>query len=181
MSVGSLLARAVFNRKPLLPGRAALRAESRAGVWRSAEQSLPPGVAEVEAEIRAALAAHAGAARESHIDLQVACTPRLCAQADPASLRICLRELVAAAIARAATGVLVTSTEHAGAIEITILDDGVSAPGATETGAPPADILPKHARFNHGYTAGRGSVITLGVPLAAIPDRTTSEASVALY
>lgn len=179
MFVGSLLPRAIYARKRRAVPPAPPRIASRP-VWQPAEQTLLPGSAEVETEVRAALAAVSEAACNAHIELQLACAPRLCAFLEPAVLRTCLRDLLAAAIARAGSGVLVTSAARADSIEIAILDDGPLPPGAAAAAAPAPDALPDGARCTAAYSPGRGTVMTLLVPLAAVPGASDAEGAAEL-
>ena len=96
--------------------------------------ALPRNMASVARETQTVLTGVSGHARSRFVELQVAVEPGLVVQADPADYRMCLRDLLLAAIGHASGGVLITAMRQAGGVEITVLDDGIAVSDAQPDG-----------------------------------------------
>jgi hypothetical protein len=170
MFIGSLLPHAFAAWKPRQAASVS-RVESQ--VWFNVPVAVHPespgNVIAIDAEVRSALAAVSGLAHDFRIELQMACEPNVLAMADQDRVQSCLRELIAAAIDRADSGVLVTATIQAGETEIAILDDGDNSVDRSSPGQPtqtykPVCSLPAGARLMADYKSGRGTTVTLRIP-----------------
>ena len=128
---------------------------------------MPRGVIDVETEIRCALTALGDAARTRSIELQMAVEPGLTAAADM-GCQTWLRDVLAAAIGRAESGVLATAMRRGGNVAIEVLDDGATAP-ATAVSQPEPGALSEGASITVEYQQGRGTrvVICLSSPLSS--------------
>jgi hypothetical protein len=129
------------------------------------DAALPRGMASVEHETPTALAAIIDYARSRFVELQIAIQPGLVVQADPADYRICIRDLLVAAIDRASSGVLVTAMRHADGTEITVLDDGTAdaRPGGGTPGVD-AKSVPACGTLRTDYHPQRGTTVRLQLP-----------------
>lgn len=118
---------------------------------------------DVAALARMALSSLAAAAHGRRVKLQMAVEPMLTAHSDIAACQACVRDLLAGAISRAESGVLLTAMRHDAGIDIELLDDGATAP----TGAirlPGAHTLPSGATVSGEFLPARGSKVLLHLP-----------------
>jgi hypothetical protein len=128
--------------------------------------SLPPGVVDVETETRLALTVLEDIARRRFVDLQMAVEPLLVAQVDINDCQACLRELLAAAINRADSGVLITARRHGDCVNIEILDDCGSAPSSIHVPEPKS--VPNGATVTAEYQPQQGAKVSLRLPCPRI-------------
>ncbi len=125
---------------------------------------MPRGVIDVETEIRNALTALGDIARIRCIELQMVVEPDLTAEAD-LGCQACLREVLAAAIGRAESGVLASAMRRGDSVAIEVLDDGATAPVGTIL-LPEPGSLSEAASITAEYQPDRGTrvVLCLSVP-----------------
>jgi len=124
--------------------------------------SLPWGSVDVETETRLALTSLEDSARSRFVELQMAVEPSLAAQADMHECQNCLRVLMAAAISRAESGVLVTAMRRGDNVDIEILDDGTTAYSAIEL--PDRGNLPKGTIVAADYLPDQGTKVLFRLP-----------------
>jgi hypothetical protein len=136
--------------------------------------SLPPGVVDVETETRLALTVLEDTARRRFVDLQMAVEPLLVAQVDINDCQACLRELLAAAINRADSGVLITARRQGDHVNIEILDDCGSAPAAIHL--PEPKCVPNGATVTAEYQPQHGAKVSLRLPYPLIDAAGDAEA-----
>ena len=125
--------------------------------------SLPGGTVDVETETRLALIALEDSARSRFVELQMAVEPFLAAQVDMTECQNCLRALMAGAIIRAESGVLVTAMRRGDSVDIEILDDG-AAYSAIEL--PDTSSLPQGMTVATDYLPEQGTKVLLRLPHA---------------
>jgi len=113
------------------------------GPARQPAASLPDGTVDMETEARLALTALEESARRRFVELQMAVEPFLTAQADMHECQRSLRALMAGAISRAESGVLVTAMRRGDSVNVEILDDGIAACSAVDL--PNGSSLPQGA------------------------------------
>ena len=125
---------------------------------------MPRGVIDVETEIRNALTALGDIARIRCIELQMVVEPDLTAEAD-LGCQACLREVLAAAIGRAESGVLASAMRRGDSVAIEVLDDGATAPVGTIL-LPEPGALSEAASITAEYQPDGGTrvVLCLSVP-----------------
>lgn len=158
----------------------------RPPVTRSAV-ALPRNTASVARETQTVLTGVSGHARSRFVELQVAVEPGLVVQADPADYRMCLRDLLLAAIGRASGGVLVTAMRQPGGVEITVLDDGIAVSDAQPDGpASGADdmFVPAGGTLCAGYRPQCGTTVRLHLPQPdglALPSDADADGEVPIY
>lgn len=124
--------------------------------------SVPRGVVNVETEIRQALTALQETARRRFVELEMAVEPSLVAKADTNDCQTWLRTLLAAAIDRAESGILVTAIRHGDSVHIEILDDGATEPASIHVPSP--HILPPGATVTAENLRGQGVKVSLCLP-----------------
>jgi len=116
----------------------------------------------MEQETRLALTVLADAARSRFVELQMAIEPFLVAKADFDDCQRCLRALLAAAIDRAESGVLITAARRGDSVHVTILDDCGTAPAAIHL--PERDSMPQGSTATAEYLPGQGAKVSLRLP-----------------
>ena len=129
---------------------------------------------DVETETRLALTVLEDSARRRFVDLQMAVEPLLVAQVDFNDCQACLRDLLAAAIGRADSGVLVTARRHGDHVDIEILDDCGSAPSSIRLPEPKS--IPQGATVSAEYLPRQGAKVSLRLPHPRIDVADDSEA-----
>lgn len=120
---------------------------------------MPRGVIDVETEIRNALTALGDIARTRCIELQMVVEPDLTAEAD-LGCQACLRDVLAAAIGRAESGVLASAMRRGDSVAIEVLDDGATAPAGIIL-LPEPGALSKGASITAEHQPDRGTRVVL--------------------
>jgi hypothetical protein len=128
--------------------------------------SLPLGVVDVATEARLALTVLEDTARRRFVDLQMAVEPFLVAKADINDCQNCLRTLLAAAIDRADSGVLITAVRRGDSVDIDILDDCGTEPASMHLLNP--DSVPQGVTVTAEYLRDHGTKISLRLPYPQI-------------
>ena len=123
---------------------------------------LPYGVVDVEMETRLALNVLENTARRRYVDLQMAIEPLLVAEADINEFQACLRALLAAAIDRTQSGVLITAMRRGDSVAIEIVDDGGTESAMMHL--PEPESMPKGATVTAEYLAKDGAKVSLRLP-----------------
>jgi signal transduction histidine kinase len=172
MLIGDLLPAALAAWKPRRATQATdvqfsrpIAAPRRPVTWGAA--ALPRGMALVERETQAALAAVSDYARTRFVELQIAVEAGLVVQAEPADYRTCLGNLLLGAISRAVSGVLVTAMRRVDGVEITVLDDGTASAGARPDGSTRGvndPSVPAGGTLGADYHPQRGTTVRLRLP-----------------
>ncbi|HUN43186.1 MAG TPA: hypothetical protein VMU81_23080 [Acetobacteraceae bacterium] len=96
----------------------------------------------------------------------MAIEPLLAAKADPNDCQNCLRALLAGAIDRADSGVLITAMRRGDSVAIEILDDGSIKSVAHDL--PKFEIVPPGLAVAAEYLPQHGVKVTLRLPYAQI-------------